>query len=107
MGAYFSEMLAPAEGLRWERGEALRQSYEAPLLDEPPPYRRTFCSCCGSPLPVPLEGTEFMVLLAGVLDDDPGTQPFRRIFVGESAAWDRIGDELPRFDKSPPRDQRL
>ena len=57
--------------------------------------------------PVPLEGTEYVVLLAGVLDDDPGTKPFRRIFMAESAAWHRIGDELPHFDKSPPRDQQL
>jgi ADP-ribosyl-[dinitrogen reductase] hydrolase len=89
------------------RGEELITVYEAPLLREPPALRRAFCRVCGSPLPVPLEGTDYVVLLAGVLDDDPGTRPFRHIFMGQDAPWNSTGDELPRFEGRPPADQRI
>jgi hypothetical protein len=101
-GAYAPEMLAAREGFRWLGGESLISRYEAPLLQEPPPYRRAFCSRCGSPLPIEIEGTPFMILIAGVLDGDPGTRPFRHAFVGQQACWHEITDALPRFAGQPP-----
>jgi hypothetical protein len=56
---------------------------------------------------VPLEGTEWVVVLAGVLDDDPGARPFRHIFVAHGPAWHEITDDLPRFEERPPEHQRL
>jgi hypothetical protein len=53
-------------------------------------------------MPIPLEGTDYVVLFAGVLDDDPGTKPFRHIFAGQGAAWDHISDTLPSFEQQPP-----
>jgi hypothetical protein len=105
--AFAPEVGARRSALRWLRGEELITVYEAPLLREPPPLRRAFCRVCGSPLPTPLEGTDFVVLLAGVLDGDPGTRPFRHIFVDQAAPWDAIGDSLPRFEERPPADPRL
>ncbi len=105
--AFSPELAAKKSRLRWIRGEELITVYEAPLLREPPPLRRAFCRVCGSPLPVPLEGTDYVVLLAGVLDDDPGTKPFRHIFVDQAAPWDSISDSLPRFEERPPADQRI
>jgi hypothetical protein len=58
-------------------------------------------------MPVPLEGTDYVVLLAGVLDDDPGTKPFRHIFVGQGAPWDSITGSLPQFEEQPPADQQI
>jgi hypothetical protein len=101
--AFAPEMLAPASGLRWLRGEAQLTAYEAPLLSEPPLYRRRFCSRCGSPMPVPIEGTHFVVLGPGVLDDDPGTRPLRHAFVAQKACWHGILDALPAFEGRPPR----
>ena len=96
------EMLAPAEGLRFVRGVALVRHYEAPLLEEPPAYRRAFCDTCGSPLPEAIEGTTFVMLNPGVLDDDPGTRVFRHAFVGQKACWHEIADSLPQFEQRPP-----
>jgi hypothetical protein len=100
-GAFSPELLARREEFRWVRGESLVAVYEAPLLHEPPPYRRAFCSRCGSPLPVAIEGTPFVVLIAGVLDDDPGTRPFRHGFVAQKACWHEIADSLPRSEGQP------
>ena len=105
--AFAAELAAPRSRFRWIHGEELLTVYEAPLLREPPPYRNAFCRVCGSPMPVPLEGTDFVALRAGVLDGAIGVRPFRHIFVGQSAAWHVISDDLPRFDQHVPPGQRL
>jgi hypothetical protein len=105
--AFAAELAARASRFRWTRGEDLITVYEAPLLREPPPYRHAFCRVCGSPLPVFLEGTEFVVLHAGVLDEEPATRPFRHIFVGQNPAWHTIADDMPQFDERPPVGERL
>ena len=102
-----AELAANASDLRWVRGESLVTVYEAPLLREPPSYRRAFCRVCGSPLPVALEGTNFVVLQAGVLDDNPETRPFCHIFVSQSASWHTITDTMPQFEERSPAGQRL
>jgi hypothetical protein len=105
--AFAAELAVLASGFRWVRGEELVTVYEAPLLREPPPYRNAFCRVCGSPLPVALEGTPFMVLHAGVLDGTPEMAPFRHIFVSQAAPWHTITDTMPRFDEHAPAGQRM
>lgn len=105
--AFAPEMAARRSDFRWIQGEDLLTVYEAPLLDQPPPLRRSFCRVCGSPMPWDVEGTDFIGLLAGILDGDPQTKPFRHIFVGQKACWHEIGDALPRFEKRPPRNQTI
>lgn len=97
------ELLAPASGLTWVRGRERVRVYEAPLLAEPPNYRRAFCKRCGSPLPVEIEASDFAILNAGVLDDDPGTRVFRHAFTAQKASWHEITDGLPMFKGQPPR----
>lgn len=96
------ELLVSSKDLRWRRGEELVRVYEAPLLYEPPAYRRAFCTTCGSPLPAEIEGTGYALLNPGVLDDDPGTREFRHAFVEQKAEWHRITDGLPMFEGRPP-----
>jgi hypothetical protein len=105
--AFAVEVAAERTDFRWMRGEDLVTVYEAPLLREPPPYRRAFCRTCGSPLPVALDGTPFMVMHAGLLDDDPNTRPLRHVFVSQKPMWSDIQDGLPQFEERPPAAQRL
>jgi hypothetical protein len=105
--AFAAELATRASEFRWVRGEDLVTVYEAPLIREPPPYRHAFCRVCGSSLPVRLEGTEFVVLHAGVLDGAPEIRPFRHIFVEQNPSWHAIADDLPRFDRRPPEGERL
>ena len=105
--AFAPELAAKSARFRWVRGEELISTYEAPLLREPPPYRKAFCRVCGSPLPLAREGSDFVVLLAGTLDGGAEIEPFRHIFVGQRAPWHEISDDLPKFDGRPPADQRL
>jgi hypothetical protein len=99
--AFAPELLASKEGFRWLSGEELITVYQAPLLNTPPPYRRAFCKRCGSPLPIALEGTPFMLMIAGVLDGDPQTRPFRHSYVGQRACWHEITDQLPQSEGPP------
>jgi hypothetical protein len=105
--AFSPELGARAERFRWVRGEHNLTHYEAPLLREPPPLRRSFCRTCGSPMPALQPETGFVILLAGVLDDDPGVRPFRHIFTSHAPAWDAVPDELPGFPERPPPEQQL
>ena len=89
------------------RGEELITRYEAPLLREPPPFRKAFCSVCGSPVPLVEQDSDFVAFLAGVLDGEPETTPFRHVFLSQKAPWHSVSDELTKFDERPPADQRL
>ncbi len=105
--AFAPEVAARKRGFRWVRGEELLTFYEAPLLREPPPYRKAFCRVCGSPLPLVQEDSDFVTFLAGVLDGSPETKPFRHILLSQKAPWYSPHDELPKFEERPPASQRL
>ena len=93
--AFKAELIFEAAEFAWVSGQALVKTYEAPVRERRPGYRRTFCSVCGGPVPT-LDGGEVNIP-AGTLDDDPGLRPQRHIFVAFKAAWFDITDELPRF----------
>jgi hypothetical protein len=80
-------------------GRDLIASYDAPLLEAPPPYRTYFCRRCGSPVPEPAPAGAWFEIPAGLLDADPGVRPDKHIFVELRAPWFDIRDSLPRFSK--------
>jgi hypothetical protein len=88
------------EDFRLLQGEELIRRYEAPLRDEPPPYRTSFCGRCGSPLPDPKSEARWFEVHAGVLDDDPGLRPERHILVEAKSPWFTISDALPQLDRA-------
>lgn len=81
-------------------GRELIRSYTAPLLYRPPPYRASFCSVCGSPVPDPTPEEESLEIPAGALDDDPGIRPDKHIFVELMPAWDQLRDGLPAYTRA-------
>jgi len=87
-----------AREFRLIEGAELIATYEAPILESPPPYRLSFCRRCGSPVPNPEPGAEWFEIPAGLLDADPGHRPDRHIFVELKAPWDDIPDGVPCLD---------
>ena len=81
-------------------GAELIRSYEAPVVEFPPPYRVTFCATCGSPVPDPPEGGSWFEIPAGLLDGDPVLRPDKHIFVECKSDWDQIIDSLPQLTKT-------
>jgi hypothetical protein len=81
-------------------GRELVRSYAAPVLNEPPSYRSTFCSHCGSPVPELSPDAEFLEIPAGAFDDDPGTRPDKHICVEFMPSWDSVRDGLPAYTRA-------
>jgi hypothetical protein len=101
--AFAATFLVGAGHLSWRRGAELVATYEAPVRERPPGYRRVFCRTCGSPLPIVHADHGIAEIPAGVVDGDPGARPARHIFVAAKAPWFEITGELPRHAHRPDR----
>jgi hypothetical protein len=98
-GSAFAAMVGVrTRDFRLIEGADLVGTYDAPILEKPPPYRVSFCRRCGSPVPNPDPGAEWFEVPAGLLDGDPGVRPDKHIFVDLKAPWHEIADSLPRLD---------
>lgn len=97
--AFMAGLGVRREDLRFISGRDLIKTYEAPILDAPPPYRVCFCATCGSVVPDPTATSEWIEIAAGLLDGDPHLKPDKHIFVELKADWFDISDELPQLDK--------
>jgi hypothetical protein len=88
------------EDFRFIAGRERIRTYEAPVREVPPGYRRCFCARCGSPVPDPHTDATWFEIPAGVLDDDPQLRPERHVFVDVKSPWFAITDGLPQLDKA-------
>lgn len=103
--AFFAGLYVRIEYFRLVAGADLITTYEAPILREPPAYRVSFCSRCGSPVPNPNPETQrtrgrsgTLEIPAGLLDDEPGMKPDKHIFIELNPRWFEITDDLPQYD---------
>lgn len=101
-GLFAPEIAASSERFEWVGNTDRIATFEAPILHEPPAYRRNFCKRCGAPLPVEVDGADMVILHAGLLDDSSGLSVFRHAFTAQKAECCEITDDLPRFDGQPP-----
>ena len=100
-GSAFAAMVgARTRDFRLLDGADLIRTYDAPLLEDPPAYRTSFCARCGSPVPDPDPEATWFEIAAGLFDDDPGLRPDKHIFVERKAPWFEIADRLPQLDKA-------
>lgn len=104
--AFVAGLGVRAEAFHWLTGRADVRTFEAPLREQAPAYRRCFCPTCGSPVPDPEAPGDRIELPAGLLEDDPRVRPDRHIFVEHRAPWYEIGDDLPRLDAATLRRHR-
>jgi hypothetical protein len=65
---------------------------------------RHFCPHCGSP--VYMSGGDTIGIMLGTLDDAGGLAPKAHGFEAERLSWLHIVDELPRWPKAPPYDEK-
>ena len=101
-GMFSPEIAASAEHFEWVGNPDLISSYEAPILHEPPAYRRNFCRKCGSPLPVVLKEAGIALLHSGILDLGAELPIFRHAFVRQKSDCFEITDGKPQFEGQPP-----
>ncbi len=104
--AFIAGVGVRAADFRLLSGRELIRRYEAPILRQPPAYRTTFCSRCGSPVPLPDPDADWLEVPAGALEDDPGLRPDRHILVELGSPWFEIHDDLPKLDRAALRELR-
>jgi hypothetical protein len=95
--AFHSGALCRKTRFRWTSGEDAITAYQTESG-----YETRFCRRCGSPVPMFVADSQYAVLPAGALDQDPGSRPLRHIFVGSKAPWFEITDALPQSEEHGP-----
>ena len=83
--------------LDWVSGLEHVQSYQVPDSRN----ARSFCSCCGSPVPHFNAAIGQWQVPAGCLDTPITRQPDAQIFVASRPSWSDKRDTIPCFDGLP------
>ena len=96
---YASNLFLAADRFTWKRGADEIASFKVPEAER---FTQSFCRTCASKAPRVNTQLGYVSIPAGSLDDDPGARPMSHIYVGSKAAWDEIGDELPRYAENRP-----
>jgi hypothetical protein len=101
---FAAEFRVASERFRWLRGEEMIAYCDAPLLRDPPAYRRSFCSKCGSQVPSIFPGHPNVAIPTGLVTGDLPTKALRHIWIDRKASWLDLGeiDQLPRHEGDPP-----
>lgn len=97
--AHVSNLFCSPDQLKWVAGEALVRRFDLPGADR---FGKSFCENCGSPVPHVGKDGSYVLVPAGLLDDDPGIRPQAHIFCGNRAVWDDESlEQAPRFEQYP------
>jgi hypothetical protein len=64
-------------------------------------HSRSFCSLCGSALPMLQMNGTLLVVPAGSLDSDVPIRPDAHIFAASKASWDHSLEDVPSIERSP------
>jgi len=87
-GAPFAaEFRVRADRFRWLRGEELISFYDAPILRDPPAYRRSFCTRCGSRVPVLFSGNPAVAIPTGLVEGGLEVRAADHIWTNRKASW--------------------
>ena len=99
-GAYTTFLKISRSDFRIIEGDDYVVAYQSS-----PEVRRSFCRECGGKFTFDWSrAPDYLWLVAGGLDDEPGMTPACHIFVGSKADWFQIEDTLPQYDAYPPAD---
>ncbi len=93
--AHAANLFSQSAKLTWIQGEAQITSFLLPGTR----HRKSFCSCCGSALPVIEEGC--LVVPAGSLDTSLSLKPTAHIFNSSRAEWDFALEQVVSFEELP------
>ena len=93
-----SNLLIKPGSIKWIKGEELIRAYKIP---EAKRFTSQFCTVCGSQVPRYVKETDFIVIPAGSLDDEPAFQPQARIFWDSRASWSCGDEKIPVHSEYP------
>jgi hypothetical protein len=102
-GAPFAATLyLPVDAFRWTQGEDQVTTFDAAIEESPPAYRHSFCSRCGSPLPLVWDELPFVEIPVATLDDEVAVEPEYQMFECQRLAWIQSTNRLPWYDRTAP-----
>ena len=94
-GAAFATFVTvPLSGFHWVAGEDALSTYQSSAYG-----KRTFCSRCGSVMPVVEPDTGIAFCPAGNLDGELGIQPQSHRFIGSNPSRHTIADARPEHEE--------
>lgn len=99
---YAATLYALRESFRWLAGADRAAVYDAPLEASPPAYRHSFCTRCGSPLPLAWDAMPFVEVPVASLDDPPPLRPAYQQFAAQCLRWVDGVPALPRHERAAP-----
>ncbi|MBJ7536179.1 GFA family protein [Marinomonas transparens] len=95
--AHCANLFAPGAKLNWLSGEDKVSFYR----HEDTNFARSFCSSCGSNVPVDAKSRGLVVVPAGCLDCDVDITPDAHIFTDSKGNWDEGFADIPAFEAMP------
>ena len=95
--AHAANLFSANARLRWLSGETQVTSFTLPGTR----HTRSFCSGCGSALPIVQDNGEQLAVPAGSIDTDVPIEPIGHIFMSSKANWDDHLERIRTFDGLP------
>ena len=95
--AHAASLFSASAALKWVSGEGNLRQFNLPSTR----HSRSFCTTCGSALPITQMSGKLLVVPAGSLNTGVPIKPDAHIFVSSRAAWDDALEKLPTFDGLP------
>lgn len=96
--AHATNAFVPTEQFRWLKGQDKIVNFDLPEAER---FGNSFCANCSSSLPRESAAGGMFNVPVGSLDAPPGVQARGHIFIGSSAPWFEVSDDLPQWDKMP------
>ncbi len=96
--AHATNAFVPVGQFQWLQGQERIANYDLPEAER---FGNAFCKKCGSSLPRESGGSGMMNIPVGSLDCAPGVEARGHIFIGSSAPWFDVSDDLPQWDEMP------
>ncbi len=95
--AHAANLFSTSATLKWVSGEGNVRQFNLPSTR----HSRSFCSTCGSALPIMQMSGKLLVIPAGSLNTEIPIKPNAHIFVSGRAGWDHALEQVPTFDGFP------
>lgn len=90
-GSAFSSLAKVADKHFHLYEEDFLNSYESS-----PGKERFFCTCCGAQIYSKREGTDYIMLRPGTVNDEMDTEESHHIWIAQKALWYTIDSHLPQ-----------
>jgi hypothetical protein len=95
--AHAANLFSSTAALKWVSGADSVRQFNLPATR----HSKSFCSICGSALPMMQMNGKLLVVPAGSLDSDVPIRPDAHIFGSSRASWDEALESVPTVDKFP------